>query len=448
MKIINVLLTIAFFTASFDTFLTIQAGGTIRIAQVVMLLVMVAAAAQIVQTQTVAWPVGGSALALWCVIQGFLLVQSDAVWISFALYVVLVSIVLGLFATIQLYGRSNAIHFLMKIYLMSFVFVACFGLLQLVSPALHLGAPLVVQWIKFGLIPRINGFSYEPSYFATYLLLGWATVIDLRTSGARLTQKKVWGWIAVLLSAVLILSTSKTAWLVMVLEGLARLVPLVWRTVRAVVRNFSSGRLLVPLPKIRILVALVFVLLTLGAGFMLVSRVVNPAIFLAGTGFNHSAAHSVTDRVGGFEDTLTVIHNHFWIGPSLGGVPAAIATMHGDSINSVAELRMHWGFPVPVEVFAASGLLGFIPFAYFLFAITAGQTRLIQRHWEDERAKWLHALIRAFFIEAIALMADQNLLRIYLWFHVTMMMVVAYNLRYRAVSSPGAALATERLAAA
>ena len=61
---------------------------------------------------------------------------------------------------------------------------------------------------------------------------------------------------------------------------------------------------------------------------------------------------------------------------------------------------------------------------------------MIKARWGDERAKWLHALIRALAIETIALLSDQYLLRVYVWFHVTMIVIVGDNLRYSATSTP------------
>ena len=56
--------------------------------------------------------------------------------------------------------------------------------------------------------------------------------------------------------------------------------------------------------------------------------------------------------------------------------------------------------------------------------------KLAKRHWPSEQAKWVKALARAMIFEWLVLLADQNLMRVYLWFHVTMVALVAYNLEF------------------
>jgi hypothetical protein len=81
-------------------------------------------------------------------------------------------------------------------------------------------------------------------------------------------------------------------------------------------------------------------------------------------------------------------------------------------------------------------VFGFIPFLVFVYANTFGALRLATRHWPEERAKWLRALARAMIFEWLVLMTDQNLFRIYIWFHISMVAVVAYNLEFVRAPQP------------
>ena len=430
MKLIHWVMTAAFFTASCDLILFFKLGGTVRFAQLLLLLVMVAAIARMIQTRKILWSRGASAMALWCFIQGILISQSLSVMISFQLYLVLLFSVLGIFAILQLYGRSLWLEPLMKVYLLSFVFVGGFGLFQFVSPSLHLGSFLVAQWIRHGEIPRINGFSYEPSYFATYIMMGWIALIDLKVSRARIAAGRGWTFAVLLLTTALIFSTSKTAIIFVVLEGMARLTPAVLRMVRNQANRLRAGSLLVPLPRPRVALRVTAILLASVATLFVASRVVDPSVLLAGTGIGDTAAHSVVDRQAAFNNTVNIIRQHPWVGRSLGGVAASNAVQHGARVTTIEDLRVYWGSPVPVDVYAASGFFGFIPFLWFFLAITIGERTLIRENWSDERAKWLHALIRALVFEWLCLLADNNILRVYFWFHVTMVVVVGYSLRY------------------
>ena len=435
MRLAHWMTSLALLTASFDVLLTLNLGGNIRFCQLMMAGVIVCAVAQMVQERRILWPHGGYGMALWCIAQGLLIPQSPSMGVSVALFASLMIYVASIAALLQVYGRSAMVGRLMKVYLLSFVVIAGCGAVQFVCPALHLGEPLIVQWIVHGLIPRINGFSYEPSYFATYLVMGWIMLIDLRASRAEITRQRRWLWYLLLVSVVLTFSTSKTAWLLMMLEGFARLWPAIWRIVHRQILRLRAGSLLVPLPRPAILLwtgiaaGLVFLFLT---GL---SQIVPLNTFLSGSGLNGTAAHSLNDRLQGLTSTLFVVKQHFWIGRSLGGVPATIAQNAGYRADSLQLLRVWWGFPVPVEVFAASGFWGFLPLAWFCFAITGGERRLIREQWNDERSKWLRAVIRALIFEWLALCADQNVLRAYLWFHIAIVVVVGYNLRYYKVAT-------------
>jgi hypothetical protein len=424
------MMSLALLTASCDVILVLDVGGTLRFCQIMLFGVGVCALVQMLQTRRILWPRGGNAMALWCIFQAVLISQSPAPLGSLVFFLMLLFTIGSIASALQLYGRSPLVGSLMRIYLLSFVAVSAFGALQFILPLLHLGGPLVVQWLVSKQIPRINGFSYEPSYFATYLIMGWIMLIDLRSSKAAIVAERKWFWYLILVSLVLFLSTSKTAWLLMIVEGFARMLPGIYRRIRKQLMRLKQGSWIVDKPRGRVVLVLAGLAIVAFAGITAVSRVVDLNIFLSGTGLNGTAAHSLNDRISGFALTLQVIEDHFWIGRSLGGVPATIASMVGLQATTVAQLKTFWGFPVPLEVFAASGFWAFIPFLWFFVTITAGEQKLIRGSWDDDRAKWLQALIRALIFEWLALCADQNMLRAYLWLHVTMVVIVGYSLRF------------------
>lgn len=430
MKLVHWLFSIALFTASCDLILTFQVFGTVRLGQFIMLAITLAAVAHIARTHTVLLPRGGVALVLWWVLQGLLLSRSSIPLLSFELYVLLTLMLIGPFAIVQLYGRSSMVEPLMRVYLLSFVFVAGFGLFQFVAPVLHLGQPLIVQWIVHGIIPRINGFTYEASYFATYLVLGFIMLIDLRVSGARIAAGRRWKWFTIIVVLAFFLCTSKTAMIVMVLEGTVRLIQFTYRRVRKQAGRLAAGSLVFPLPRLKVLVGIVLAVAAAVGLYAGVSRIVDPTVFLAGSGLANTPAHSLNGRTDRYVDTLHVFEEHPWIGLGLGGATGRVAQLNGIQIHNMVDLRPMWAFPVPLEILAGSGIFGFIPFLWFFLAITVGETRLIRTHWDDDRAKWMRAMIRAMAYQWICLLADQNVMRIYLWFHVTMLMVVGYNLRF------------------
>ena len=431
MKLVHWLVVICLFTASFDKLLNFNLGGSLRLCQILMVFVCIAAIARMIQTGSVLWPRGSTALALWIFIQALFIPLSGVLSIGFIFFAMLLFTVACLFAVVQLYGQDDRIESLMRMYLLSYVFVAGFGLVQFILPLLGLPSPLVIQWIVHGRIARINGFSYEPSYFATYLVLGWIMLIELRFSNARITQGRGWKWATILVTAALFLSTSKTAWVFMLVELAARLLPPFLRATRNGVRQLRQGRIMVRIPGRKlVLSAIVLFFVLLGGGLFLSRFVRDPAIFLSGTGLGRQPAHSLNNRLGVAKQTFEAYKEHPFIGRSLGGVSIYIASRDGIEVTSMEMVRLFWGFPVIMDVLVASGLFGFIPFLVFLWANTFGALRLAKRCWPEERARWLRALARAMVFEWMLLMVDQNLLRVYLWFHFSMVAVVAYHLEF------------------
>ena len=138
-----------------------------------------------------------------------------------------------------------------------------------------------------------------------------------------------------------------------------------------------------------------------GALYFVFSHI-DPTRFLSGTGIGGTAAHSFNDRNELAQSTIKVIEEHPWIGLGEGGVPVAIAADRGIQITNLAGAHLYWGFPVPLDVLAASGIIGFIPFLIFAWSGTFGAQKFARRYWPDERAKWLHALARGMIFEVAA----------------------------------------------
>jgi hypothetical protein len=424
MRWIHWIFALCLLTASFDIFLVFNLGGTVRISQLLMIPVCVAALAKVAQHGRVDWPRGGIWLLVWCGFQVLFLPVSIDLNFSIRYLLFLFITIICFFAVVELYGKSNFIQPLMMAYIVSYVVIAVFGILQLVTPILHLGSYFVMQWIVHDRLARINGFSYEPSYYATYLITGWIVLVDLRYSKANITAGRRWQWLTMLTGLSLFLSTSKSAWIFMIVEGVARGVPALKRWAGSIGRRFFSGRLVVHIPRARVVLLLVVGIVGLAVGLRSLGQVINLNIFLAGTGLNNTAAHSVNGRLDRFLDTVVVFEEHPFIGRSLGGVSSRISEIHG----VINDGKTYLGFPVFMDVLAASGLIGIIPFLLFLGANTIGFVSLIRNRWPDERAKWLRALVRGTVFLWLILSVDQNVLRIYVWFHMSVVAAVGLHL--------------------
>jgi hypothetical protein len=167
----------------------------------------------------------------------------------------------------------------------------------------------------------------------------------------------------------------------------------------------------------------VLALVAIAAGRFLAD---NPAVlltFLNGTGLSDTAAHSVLQREGAFEDTLTVFQQNPLVGRSLGGVSSAIAELHGEQISSFEESKQFEGMSIYAEVLAASGLLGVLPFIWFSIA-TARRPLLLARSATPFWAALLRASVRSLLCAWVILQFNQNILRPYLWVHIAILATI------------------------
>jgi hypothetical protein len=432
MKLVHWIFSICLFTASWDLIFVVHVGGSLRLTQILVIPVCFAAVAKAIQDSRILWPRGATVLSLWVLTQFMLIPLSGSVSLALQFFVLLILTVAIVFCLVQLYGQSDRIVALMRVYMASFFATAVIGLVQFAMPVVGLPGILVSQWIVHGRLPRINGLNYEPSYFSTYIVIGWIMVLDLRLSKAEIAKGTFWKWGSIILGIALILCTSKTGWLIMIIELIARVSPRILQSIRRLARQVPEGRMSVPLPRLGLVLRVVIFIVCLMGGSIALFRVIDPLAFLGGSGLAGTPSHSVDARTDAFRHTLEIFLEHPLIGPSLGGVPVAIAAKQGITINDAAGVRLYWGSPVLLEVLTSTGVVLFIPFALFLYTTTFGAMRLARRRWPEERAKWLRALGRAMIFEWLMLFSEQNLLRIYLWYHFAMVILVAYHLEFAA----------------
>jgi hypothetical protein len=402
-------------TSSFDIALIIQAGGNYRFCQLIAAAMLVLAALRLLRGSMV--PVLGlTPLLIWFVFQ-LLFVPSSDFWPKSVGYCLWLFLDIGMVISFtQLFQTAKAI---LRWYLYSFTVIAAFGIVQFLLPLLGLGEPLIEQWWIPGRLARVNGFSYEPSYFATYLLTGFVLAGSLRRCRSPLLSRRVLLTIYLLTALGIILSSSRMGITLLILDVLlSQIRP--WLAVANDLRKFciTPSRLRALVPSLLILAMLTGVF----AGITAFAKN-NPAValmFLNGTGISDTAAHSVIQREDALKDTLEVAWRHPWVGRSLGGVSSAIAEIEGERINSFEASKQFEGMNVFAEVLAASGVIGTIPFACFLITTIYKPLKLAQRV-DPLHAAILRGLVRSLIFTWAILQFNQNLLRPYLWTHIAIL---------------------------
>jgi hypothetical protein len=141
-------------------------------------------------------------------------------------------------------------------------------------------------------------------------------------------------------------------------------------------------------------------------------------ILLVGTGLDNTAAHSVNDRSAAFENTVDVFMESPLIGRSLIGPSERIKQITRDNDSGDAALGVF------METLASSGVIGILPFIWFVVETIVAPRRISRALWPQEEAKWLRGMYRALIVEWITLQTNQNIMREYLWLHLTVLAVL------------------------
>ncbi|MBV8070750.1 MAG: hypothetical protein JO270_12645, partial [Acidobacteriaceae bacterium] len=167
-------------TSSFDTFLVLTVGGNYRFCQIAMPVLALLGLIQAARARAI--PVLGAVpLCIWFVFQ-LLFIPTTGFWpksVGYCLWLLLNYSLI--FAFVQLFSDEiEALRVILRWYAYSFGLLAVFGIVQFFLPLLGGPGLLVQQWWIPGVLARVNGFSYEPSYFATYLLIGFVFIGALR----------------------------------------------------------------------------------------------------------------------------------------------------------------------------------------------------------------------------------------------------------------------------
>lgn len=405
-EVITIFIVLAVYTSSFDIFMTFNIiGFNFRISQILMLFPMMIAFLQIVYNKHVVTPIGYKWLILWTLIiiayipNTNLLSRSVgyAFWLLFNITIVL--------TFVQFFNTASRAVFLFRQYVFSFVGLAVIGIVQFVTPLMGIGSFYVTQWWVQNTLPRVNGFSYEPSYYATYLLMGWVICMYLEGTQSNIFSRAEIRIFITIITLAMILSSSRIGLLMMgvwYISYIARVL-------------FSRSLCLI---RIDVILLLAFVILL---SLFIYRAVAKDFVFwLSGLGLYNSSSHSITERLYRANETLLSFIKSPIIGYSLGGVAPAIARLNGVSNVTLENIKNYEGMCVFLEVLAASGLVGIVPFLMFILSLIKNPIYL-SKFLTREQSNVLIALVQALIFELITLQFNQNILRPYLWMHIAIL---------------------------
>ncbi|PFW80074.1 hypothetical protein COL23_00215 [Priestia aryabhattai] len=401
---------LASYMVSFDIFLVLRLGGfSFRFAQILLAVPIAFLIANVIKKGEFKPFLSYIPLLSWflCIVlfiphTTYLLRNINyAIWMLFNIFLV--------FATVQYVDNKTKVIKLIKAYLYSYLFVGGWGIIQFALSLVGIRPFLATQWWPNGLV-RVSGFSYEPSYYATYMLIGWAFVMYMKVKKSKLFKQRILNIMVGVISTSIILSSSRM--------GIALLGLWMFGYFIIFLGYFLKGRVHLEYLK---------PVLLFGAGIVLIILIVlmdnsgKYDFLLAGTGLHGTASHSLDDRSSGFEDTLTVFRESPFIGHSLGGVAPAIGGLHNVVVTSQEQAKPFEGSSIFAEVLAASGILGFLPFALYIMSLVITPLKLAKRVQDREAKNILVGMTVALIAELIILQFNQNISRLYLWYHIALL---------------------------
>lgn len=326
--------------------------------------------------------------------------------------------VLGVVLFFNLFRTLPQFVVLLRVVLISVSINAFFGLSQFFLGVIGIDPPLVTQWWIEGRLPRINGFNYEPSFFATYLALGWVLSTYLWEKRAPLLGRKFIIVASVSSTVAMLMCSSRMGWFAMALWLFRPLA----QTLGDLVFN---GRIAVR--RMRLLAVYVVASgVAIGSVFAIFS-LDQLSVLVSGLGIvESSGSFSADERSETSRTTGLVALDHIFIGGGFGAVPSAIAVIEGITNPSLEDAKLLDGKNVTFELIASLGLIGAVSFYTFFFLTINNAIDISKKITENELsnsstdllALVLRGLCWALIIQIILLQLNQNILRAYTWIFI------------------------------
>lgn len=318
------------------------------------------------------------------------------------------------------------------IYLFSGIIISAIGIGQFIIALFGFGDLFFVQqWWYVGIIARVNGFMYEPSYYALvvfpYVLLSFFLLNDERIDGKR---SRVIQWVFYCSTFALILSSSRLALLagvfavpcVAIYKFIA--LPSTRRYWKGDVFRFA-GFIVVTIIFFSI-VSFSAEYLAQRPGYQSAPQVetnIRQSV-MNGTGIGGTPDHSLSMRYEDMQNTLVLAKQHLLVGVGLGNVAKGIAENKGIDEPNRHELSESEGLSPVLEITAATGLFGICLFLGWLLWITV--PRLFRKPLNESDLLQTSMCI-AVLGQFLLMQGNQNVLRMYFWVTLFVLMVFHYS---------------------
>ncbi len=403
------LIFMSFLLSSYDTFLSFTVKGfTVRTAQLTLFLFIgITIIKDVLIKKSISVPIGFNFLIVWTFFillfipnTTFLLRNIGyGIWLIFHIVLIL--------SFCNCVRSEESALIVMKLYIISFFINSIFLIGEFIVAYFELFDIPFMPLSFRGRVPRVALFTYEPSYFATYLIPGLVLTIYLWIKNCRIFKKKNFFWLTFFqISGViaLFLSTGRSGYVVFFLF----MVYLIFEHIYIFIKNKKFN--------VRLIIFIFIFLIGFSILFYIFKRHYGTDVFeniFGGTGIFTKGKASFTDRLNTGYNTFKVFLKHPVIGVSLGGIPSGRGESVGTVITSQAEAKNLEGMIVIIEVVASSGIVCFIFFILYFLKIS------VKPLFEDNMI--LKALAISLIFGFIILQFNQNIQRLYFWLHIAVL---------------------------
>lgn len=415
LPIMHVLFCLGLLSSSFDIFLVIDIFGiSIKPAQIFQLffLILYFLGGKRVETgAAVVWPLGFKWLMFWGL---FLILWTPNTYdigfsIGYTLYFVFSCVII--YAGTRYYNQNTyLLKPLIKFYLVSYVILSAYGLVQF-SAGIFGVSLLVQQWWIEGVLPRLNGFSFEPSFYATYLISGWGALAYMMERRVLLFSYSTQIVFFAIVTLAIILSSSRMALLILALYFLYY-----------VIRGASRSLVTLKIYPNFVLILFLFIVGGL-AGIVAISTTIgfgSLQFLLFGVGLGTASDYSATTRLASMADAFELFVSSPLIGYGLGGVWSYIGHKYGLPPGEAT------GMNITVETLAASGIIGFV---FFLLFLLVHFKAIVQRSKSQNNLDLIFVSMGVgFALIFLILQFNQGIMRIYFWNHIAIMSILYVHL--------------------
>ncbi len=311
-------------------------------------------------------------------------------------------------------GYMREHHHILKPLILIFFLAAflnmSFGLIQFIGGLFGLELWATQKLWPWG-INRISGFTFEPSYYVTYIYIFWVSslLITEFQSNENPVMPTWLSWATLITSTLgILLATSRMGWLFML--PIATIYPIRLIIALAYKRTISG---FLKAANTCILIGFIALSIWIASDFeSFRSLFLNAGLFGYG-------ANNANVRISGALDALQVFQVHWLFGAGYGELPFEIMLLNfGEIIEEKVQIYLG-GAPL-VELASATGIIGLAMFIIFLLRTTL--VPLIS--WKKQHNLLFMAFAAGFLVQFAVLQLNQNLFRGYIWLSLAVLITL------------------------